>query len=54
MLIVIFNEAAFSFEKGLNGQNDSSSGFHHTVKRFFLLAKYDLRAPAGGYPTPFP
>ena len=40
MLILILidvqylQKAVFSFEKGSNGQNHSSSGFHHPVKKF--------------------
>ena len=39
MLIVILSDvqysqkAVFRFEKGLNGQNQSSSGPHHLVKK---------------------
>ena len=28
------HKAVFSFEKGLIGQNHSSSGYHHPVKKF--------------------
>ena len=47
MLILILNEAIFSFEKGANGQNDSSSGSHHPVKKF-SRAKYLVRLPQWG------
>ena len=42
MLILILidvqysQKAVFSFEKGLNGQNHSSSGSHHLVKKIHL------------------
>ena len=35
MLILILNNAVFSFEKGLNGQIHFSSGSHHTLKKFY-------------------
>ena len=33
MLILILKKAIFSFEKALNGQNHSSSGSQHLVKK---------------------
>ena len=47
MLIFILNEAIFSFEKGANGQNHSSSGSHRPVKKF-SRAKYLVRLPQWG------
>ena len=53
MLILILidvqysRKAVFSFEKGLNCQNHSSSGFLHPVEKFppikFLIPPYSLR-----------
>ena len=51
MLILILNEAVFSFEKGSNGQNHSCSFSHHPVKKFSLLVKYMISCPSGGMPT---
>ena len=47
MLILILNDVqylqnvAFSFEKGSNGQNHSSSDSHHLMKKF-PLAKFPI------------
>ena len=49
-------KAVFSFEKGLNGQNHSSSGSHQSVKNFppakFLIPPPGGIAPTGGFPSP--
>ena len=37
------HKAVFSFEKGLIGQNHSSSGYHHPVKKF---AQANFPAPS--------
>ena len=54
LIYVLYSQKApFSFEKGSNGQNLSSSGSHHPVKRFpqqnFWSAPY-----WGDFPTPTP
>ena len=38
ILVVVqsLQNVVFSFEKGLNGQNHSSSGFHHPIKKSTL------------------
>ena len=59
MLILILidvqysQKAAFSFEKDLNGQSHSSSGFHHPVKKF-LPAKFPIPPTGGNSPLSFP
>ena len=46
MLILILidvqysQKAAFSFEKGSNGPNHSSSGSHHLIKKSYPTAKF--------------
>ena len=37
----------FSFEKGLNGQNHSSTDFHHPMKKSLSSPKF-LNPPLGG------
>ena len=39
------NGGIFSFEKGSNGQNHSSSGSHRPAKKFSILAKYMTHLP---------
>ena len=48
MLILIFNEAAFSFEKGANGQNLSMSSSHRPVKKLSPGKTTDSPASVGG------
>ena len=45
-------KAVFSFEKGLNGQNHSSSGSHHPVKKIPPSKISDYRSPPPP-PTPY-
>ena len=48
MLILILNEAVFSFEKG----SESLLRFHSPIKKILLYSKiYDLLAPSGGIPA---
>ena len=49
-----FNEAAFSFEKGANGQNHSMSSSHRPVKKLSLGKTTDPPASVGGFPPPIP
>ena len=35
-------KVVFSFEKGSNGQNHSSSGTHHTIKKIPPPAKFSI------------
>ena len=44
-------EVAFSFEKGPSGQNHSSSGSHHLIKKI-IPAKFLIPPTAGGPTTP--
>ena len=62
MLIVILSDvqysqkAVFRFEKGLNGQNQSSSGPHHLVKKSPppSSSKISDSSPLGGFSsTPY-
>ena len=54
MLIMILNDAVFRFEKGLNGQNHSSSGFHHPVTNFPFQQNIWFACPSGGILTSHP
>ena len=60
MLILILidiqysQNAVFSFEKGLNRQNHSSSRFHQPVKKFLPSNISDSPATGGIYPPPLP
>ena len=59
MLILILidiqysQNAVFSFEKGLNRQNHSSSRFHQPVKKFLPSNISDSPATGGIYPHPY-
>ena len=47
-------EVVFSFEKGSNSQNPSSSGSIHPVKKFPLPSKIsDSSLTEGNFPPPF-
>ena len=54
ILILIFNEAAFTFEKGANGQNHSMSSSHRPVKKLSPGKTTDPPASVGGSPPPIP